>query len=372
MELDKESQTFVNLVTNGGNKKIIMNKHFYKQLLNIDNGDGEDIINIISENPLMLVAELDEKRVVYDYFYDYVLQGKGHPTHMSAWYTYLVKVSKMLSGLGSRGDIIKSDKRYILGLQHNNENYNMLFETLIDNYFDVGDFDFLLQSVIARGEMFKLKILCDTYDHVEVYMGLIDVALKFGRLNILRYLLYELEMAEDFEQYGRVMEFANYEDNPRYMYYHQNIGKNFENYGTIAGSTQDYVKCVDEIMSIYTYGITIKTLDIWCETARHKMHRSYRWDRIPNELLLSIKNHISLPVPLNHDFGEFNNVIFGNDWSNRSYLVSQYIDLQEKHQKLQERCAKLEYKFRTLRDRNEYLEQRQFRQRAVRRRYETE
>lgn len=372
MELDADAQTFVNLVTRDGKKKIIKNQHFYKQLLNIDNGNGEDIINLVSENPMILVANLDKTHVVYDYFFDYVLQGKGHPTHMSTWYTYLIEVSKMLSGVGSRGDIIKSDKRYILNLQHNSENYNMLFETLIDNYFEVGDFDFLLHSVIARGEMFKLKILCDTYDSIEEYMGLIDVALRFGRHNVLQYLLYEVEMANEFEQYGNVMEFANYEDNPRYIYYHQTIGKKFENYGPIAGSSQDYTKCVEEIMSLYKYGITVKTLDSWCETARHKMHQSYTWDRIPNDTIILVKNYISLPVPMNYDFGEFNSVIFGNDWSNRSYLVSQYIDLQNQHQKLMERCNKLEYRYRQLRDRNEYLEQRQKRQRAVRRRYETE
>lgn len=317
----------------------------YQQLLDLDNGDGEEIIEFLEANPLVLGENLVENHTVYDYIYDYTIYNKCHPLHENKWYDFLIECTGYLDGVGTKGDHIKADKRYIYTLQHNSKNYSELFTALIEHYFEVGDFQFLLHTLVARGELGKIRILCDNFDGVERHTELIEVALRFGRLNVLRFLLYDLEMSE--QQLCNVLEFPNYRDNPRMVYYQQDIGKNFENYGDIIGSSQDYIRSVECMLDIYTYDITVKTLEIWCALCREKLGHTYLWDRVPNEVLVMLKDQITQSVPMNHDFGDFNNVIFG-EWSNHSSLVSQYISLQEKYQALAERHELLSYKYKTL------------------------
>lgn len=341
----------------------------YQQLLDLDNGDGEEIMEFLEANPFILGEDLVDKHTVYDYLYDYVVYHKCHPLHESKWYDYLIESTRYLDGLGTKGDIIKSDKRYIYTLQHNSQNYLELFAVLIETYFEVGDFNFLLHSVAARGELAKLRILCDNFDGIEKHTELIEVALRFGRLNILRFLLYDLEMSS--QPLGHVLEFPNYRDNPRMIYYHQDIGKNFENYCDIVGSCQDYIKSLECILGLCTSDITVRTLEIWCALSREKLGRSYLWDRIPNEVLVMLKDQLTEPLPLNHDFGDFNNIIFG-EWSNHSSLINQYISLQEKHQALQERYELLSYKYKTLVADHYYKQRKEELQAIPRRRCETE
>uniref|UniRef100_A0A6C0J5F0 Uncharacterized protein n=1 Tax=viral metagenome TaxID=1070528 RepID=A0A6C0J5F0_9ZZZZ len=349
-----ELQELYNLIIEDSTN-ICQSKLLYNNLLSVNNGLGADIHNYIKNNPMILIMNIDERHVVYDYVFDYVIMGKGHPIYQKKWYEFLINISSLLTGLGEKGEMIKADKRYVLLLQHNSINYNKLFETFIDNYYEVGDFEFLLYSVIARGELTKLKKLFNTYDNIEEYMGLFDVALRFGRIEVIKYLLNDIELYGKIKKYGRIMEFNNYEYNQRYMYYEQTIGKNFENYGEINESVQDYDKSISTIMSIYQYDIDMKTLDIWCNIAREKTKHTYKWDNIPNVTIYKIKNYIYNSIPLNHDFGEFNRIIFGDDWSKRSYIVAQYIALQSKYSQLQERCDIIEYRYRKLSDCNNVM-----------------
>jgi hypothetical protein len=343
---------FVNILTQDG-KKLASNRSsepLYQKLLDLDNGDGSEIIEYLEANPMMLGEVLVDTHTIYDYLYDYTITNRCHPIHERIWYNYLIESSRYLDGLGNAGDIIKADKRYVYMLQHNSKNYLELFTVLIETCFDVGDFQFLLHSIVARGELSKLKILCEHYDGIEKHTELVEVALRFGRIDVLSFLVSELDMPVSYE----TLDFPNYIDNPRIIYYHQDIGKNFENFGDIIGSSQNYSQCIDLILdnidNVSNSEISVKTLEIWCALCREKTGHSYLWDRIPSGVLVMIKDNIRKPFPMHHDFGEFNNIIFG-DWINHSTLVSQHISLQEKYQALQERYDILFYKYRLLSDR---------------------
>lgn len=347
MDFSHDAKMFIDILTHDGSIPVTPGKTFYYNLLDLDNGNGSHISQFIDEHPLVLAEYLDDRHVVYDYIYDYVLNDKCHPTAVDDWIGHLIKATGILAGIGEKGELIKTDKRYVLNLQSGCKCHIEIFTELVENYFETGDFTFLLYTVVARGEVAKLKVLNENFDGVDGHTELIDVALRYGRHIVLEYLMDVMAMSPT----GRVLEFEGIRsaDNPRLVYYYQYIGKNFEDFGDIIGSTQDYIQCYQTIMETYEYPVTVKTLDVWCNLARDKVKQTYKWDRIPNELLVIIKNQVDSvsPIPISHDFGEFNSILFG-DWSNHTIVIKQHLELQEKYQRLEERYESLLYKYSKL------------------------
>lgn len=362
--MEKEVSEFINLISD---KNGIDQKNLYSNLLSCDNGNGQQLMEYVDKHPHVLIQRIDTRHVVFDYFYDYTVERKSHPAYTEEWIKYLITTAEYLSGLGDNGAVIKSDKRYILQLQRDSYNNNDIFNTLIDNYFELGEFEFLLHSIIARGELCKLQKIYNTYS-IDEYNGLYDTALRYGRYDIINFLLNDA--LYDLNDQGMVMNFENYTDSPRYIYYHEELGDGHtDNRSAITSSRQDYIKSIKSIMERYQYSITIKTLDIWCDVIRRKC---YLWDVVPLDVLLLLKSYLSVSIPLSHDFNEYNHVIFGHNWSDRSFLVLQCMELQNKLDHLQKRYDRMEYELHRIRTRNEYLEHCEITRKTSRRRCETE
>lgn len=350
--LDSEAQEFVEIIIrNQPESKSTFfnnNKIYYSKLLNIQAGDGEELMNYVVDRPYVLGLNLDHHHMIFDYFFDYAVDDRGHPAYNQNWMEHLIEIIGLLNGIGECGDIIKSDKRYIMRLQKNSNSYNRLFDVLFDNDFEAGDLEFLLYSVITRGEIYKLRKMFEVYS-IEECPGIFDIAMRYGRIKILEYLLDAVDI--DLDDYGKILNFANIEDNIKYMYYRANLLTDGETtrtkYGPIGSTVQDYVACVKLLMNHYTFEVDITTLEIWCDMIRDKF---YQWDVVPHEVLLTIKEYIRDPIPMIADFGEFNGVIFGNDWSDRSFLIAHCIKLQERILYLEDRLARVEYRCRKNKD----------------------
>jgi len=263
---------------------------------------------------------------VFDLFYEKVLRERYHPSHAKNWHTSLETAIELVDKI-SDGDILKDDKKYVLRLQSVSRTLTKIFDLLVSAEFDMGDPEFLVYSIISRGELCKLKILGSLYV-IEDYPAVLDVALRYGRHNIIQYFKDTLEL--DFTYYGKIMDFENYKDNPRYMYYKEHIdADDASKKAVIAGATkQDYVASVKLILSDYQYPITLNTIDKWCELIKSK---EYLWDKINSyEIIPLLVAKLEGELPLSHDFGEFNYLIFGSKWSDRTCLVEHCLNLQRK------------------------------------------
>lgn len=340
----------------------------YQSLLQVDNTDGNSLMSQIDNDPDILITPIDDHHVVYDYIYDYCIGRNAHPKYQNLWNDHLISSTVKLQGLGEKGDIIRSDQRYLLNLQSNCFSFNQLFMVLVDEDFDVGDFKYLLYSVIARGELLKFQKLNETYDGVDEYPGILDIALRYGRYELIEYMFDKLKIAESLSDYGKIMEFENYINSHRYIYY-QTLELADRDLGKIACGKQDYERSIKKVMTYYSYPITVETLAIWCDMIKHK---TYEWDIVPLEVIMLIKSYISDAIPLTQDFGEFNQLIFGNDWSSRAFLVSLYMELQDKYQFEKEKVEKLRHEITNLRIKNECLENRITLMSRHRKRFDTE
>jgi len=113
---------------------------------------------------------------------------------------------------------ILSDKKYVNRLQSNCRNHNHLFKYFIEETtFDQGDREFLVYSAIARGELYKLRVLFNAGYDLATYRGIFDVALRYGRNEVVRYLRFTHKL--DPNKYGHVLDFDNYKKDHRYIYY---------------------------------------------------------------------------------------------------------------------------------------------------------
>lgn len=303
---------------------------------NKHNSSIQKLISYVLESPHVLLCKI-KSNFVFDYFYEQVISDKVmNAVHNAQWHDGFIKIINILdNALVGDTTSIKQDKKYILKLQSTYRSLNKIFKSLLNAGFDMGDSEFLVYSIIARGEFVKLKTLAESYV-IEDYPGVLDIALRYGRLEIIIYFLSQMKI--DTRLYGKIVDFENYTDNCRYMYYVEQISQNdttCKYKSPIALTKQDYSASLKLILEKYEYDITIKTLEVWCECLRNK---TYEWDIFDSRDLLTIlKDKVTETIPITHDFREFNSIILGSEWSDRNYLVEHCLDLERRLAFLQDR-----------------------------------
>jgi hypothetical protein len=318
-------------------------RNLFKNLLgNLDPGDGSLELHYIKEHPDILLMKI-RHNMVFDYFYERAVYERCHPTYTVQWQDALVTVIHLLRDLPG-SDIIKANKKYILRLQDTNRTLTNIFNALVNEGFELGDPEFLVYSIIARGELSKLLILSNLYV-IEDYPGVLDVALRYGRDHILRYFL---EIAElDFAYYGKILDFENYKHSPRYMYYHEHIPSEAPRpEGTVNPTKQNYIEAIEIVLKEYHYPVTCFTIDQWCELIRSKDYRGR-----PEDVISLLMSKLKGSVPLTYNFEEFNQLIFGQEWSDRKCLVQHCLNLTSKLDDLQHRYDLLHSRYMGLLDR---------------------
>ena len=305
---------------------------FFNNLVELPCGNGNNVIAFVNSNPEILTHKINNN-LVFDYFYEKVISDKiHHPTFSNNWQEHLINCILLLDTIDS--DIIKQDKKYLLRTQSTHRSLNKIFKTLFLNSFEIGEPEFLVYSIIARGELQKLKLLIESYI-VEDYPAVLDVALRYGRYNILYYFVNTTKI--DLPIYGKIIDFENYIDNCRYLYYQEHISQHtvLKHNPPIESSKQDYTECLKLLLSNYVHEVDMNTIEMWCDFIRSKV---YLWDSINcTEILQLLKKHIVREIPLTHDFREFNSIIFGKEWSDRKCLVEYCLNLENKLHDLQDR-----------------------------------
>jgi hypothetical protein len=320
----------------------INDRNLFWNLVNTFRSDGSKELLFIREHPEILSMKI-KHYTVFDYFYERVINDRCHPANSEKWHDVLTEVIQLVN-LGS-SDSLKLSKKYILRLQGTCRTLTKIFSLLVNEEFDMGDPEFLVYSIIARGEIGKLQILSELYV-IEDYPGVLDVALRYGRHEIIKYFRDSLEL--DFPYYGKIMDFENYKDNPRYIYYREHIAQDdaLRNKVIIGAAKQDYMSAVQLIMENYQYSITCRTVERWCELIRSK---EFVWDKInPTEIIPLLVKQLETTLPLTHDFKEFNSLIFGQEWSDRKCLVQHCLDLRKQLDDERERKELTEARYRHL------------------------
>lgn len=338
--MDQKVHNFIMTVNHNINAD---DRNLFWNLVNNMDSDSSQELAYIKEHPDTLVMKI-KHHTVFDYFYEKVANDRCHPTHTSKWQDALVTVIRLINTI-EEGETIKHNKKYILRLQGTCRTLTKIFGLLVEEEFDMGDPEFLVYSIIARGELGKLQILSNLYV-IEDYSGVLDVALRYGRNNIIKYFHDTLEL--DFPYYGKIMDFENYIDNPRYIYYREHIAHDdtHRQKAIVGASKQDYLESVQLILKDYQYPITCNTLGKWCELIKSK---EFVWDRInPTEIIPLLTVKLETPLPLTHDFGEFNSLIFGQEWSDRKCLVQHCLNLQKQLEESEYRKEQIETRYQHL------------------------
>lgn len=303
----------------------VNDRNIFWTLVNSIDSAGDAELEYVQKHPEVLTIKL-EHQYVFDYFYEKVIHDRCHPTKSAKWQDTLLKVITLLNRAPNR-DLIKNNKKYLLRLQSSSRTLDKIFAELISEDFEMGDPEFLVYSIIARGELAKLEILSAHYI-VEDYSGVLDVALRYGRYVILSWFKKSLHI--DTRYYGKVMDFENYKDNQRYIYYKEHIAndESFRHKAIVGANRQNYITSINIILEGYDYPITYQTIERWCDLIKSKV---FVWDRInPANVLPLLLTKLDKPLPLTSDFGEFNALIFGHEWSDRKCLIEHSINLQQK------------------------------------------
>jgi hypothetical protein len=201
---------------------------------------------------------------------------------------------------------IKNNSFYISNLQRSHECHNEIFLLLVSNDFEIGQPESMVYSLIARGELTKVKCIADIYV-IEDFQCIFDIALKYGRSNIISYFIEDLKLKATVDTYGKILDFDNLSCiEPIFLYW--------EDGGSVhppENGKQDYGACLDLILRDYQYPITVSTLDKWCELIKSKS--LVKWDVVDAaEILNKLKVLIRDPIPAKHDFGRFNHIIHDN------------------------------------------------------------
>ena len=294
-------------------------RYFFDNLLSINiESKRAEIYTYIKKHPYLLTAPLG-MRSVFDYFYEKTKLKQFENSE----FEILVNMLSHIPG----GERIKDKKYYILDLHKDENSYNELFTILFNNDFEIGDPEVLIYSIIARGELTKVK--CISYSYViEDYISIFDIAVRYGRHNIIKFLLEEINI--NLETFGKVLDFENYVENSHFIY---STDVDVSNHDVpILESEQDYTKTIEYVLAQYYYPVTARTIDIWCNLIKSKL---YIWDEIPTSVLLLLKSKLSTPLTLAQDFGEFNNIIFGQTATDINILIEYNLALQDKLYELQ-------------------------------------
>lgn len=326
--MDSMVQEFINVIDNESDLK---DKNLFWDLVNNIDSDSTNELEFVRTHPEVLTRKIGYY-LVFDYFYEKVIGDKCHPSHGKQWHETLVAVIDLLD-LAPDPTIVKNNKKYILKLQSTCRTLISVFHAMIQHDFDMGDPEFLVYSIIARGELHKLEILSDKYV-IEDYPGVLDVALRFGRHLIIQYFMDTMQL--DIAYYGKILDFENYVANHRYLYYKEHIVQDRVQRPVVG---VDYISALNMILGKYIYPVTSYTIDKWCELIRSKECVSDTVNH--SDVLGLLVRKVQDQIPLTHDFKEFNTIIFGKEWSDRTCLI--------------EYCMRLEEKVETMTDRHEVI-----------------
>ena len=308
---------------------------------------GQSLEKLVNDNPekaqdyiLRNHQVLTEKYgtgtcMIFDIIYEQAIHAPP-PLHaqQQLWQDILIRIVRTIDSSDEEDVKIAENRRYILHLQGNNNNYVELFRAMLLRGFDMGDPEFLVYSLIARGELDKLKLLARYYK-IEDYPAIFDVALRYGRLQVLEYFIKDCGVEPAY--YGNIMDFENFMDNARYLYYRAvgNVAASNET-PAILNSRQDYLKSIRLIMETYPHPVNTGTLNAWCDMLRNKY---YLWDRAAcsGEIIQLVKSYVTETIPLTADFREFNRDVFDAEWSDRAQIVEKCLALREHLNETQER-----------------------------------
>lgn len=282
------------------------------------------------------------RKSVFDFIYDIALYARS-----LRWMNVLTTVvTKVTTDRGQEwASEIIHNPLYVLRLQESMYSHSDIFELLITNDFASGNLEFLVYSLIARDEKEKLKILClhGLTDTIVAYRGIFDIALRFGRSDVIKFLLETLREATGkvtISKYGRILDQENYEHGHKYVYYTGSLMRSVtEDYDTpkVIGSTQNYAVAFELIFNAgYSKPITVHTVHVWCDILREK---KYKWDVLTIDTITdNICPRITSGIKVEEDFGEYNRYIFSDAWSDRKTLIDYCKTLEEKVSELSDRC----------------------------------
>ena len=304
---------------------------YFADLITIDIGNGEELMNIVQACPSILtelIANTD--MTIFDYFYEKMIADGCSATVRHQRIKHMSAILKMLPATSS----IKNNSFYILNLQSTNECHNEIFILLFTNDFEIGHPESLVYTLIARGELTKVKCIADIFI-IEDFPAIFDIALRYGRFNIINYFIDDLQL--NVKLFGKVIDFDNLKDaSVQGQLYWQPDGSDL---GPPENGKQDYGKCLDSLVVNYEYPITVNTLYKWCDLIESR--REIKWDTLANEkdILVKLKSHATEHISTKHDFGKFNSLIHNKEdmetlISTNHQLQQQIYELQLKYENL--------------------------------------
>jgi len=233
---------------------------------------GQDCVNFLLKNPDIITTPLENGQSVYKVYFTEALE--------KSWDESLIRLTNCLLTLDSCDEIL-IDPSYLYMLQSSSKNHTDLFEFFIVNTnITVGDLTFLVRSLVARGELPKFKILQPLYDLTKI-TGLLELALRYGRIEMLEYLVTDLDLTVKPD----LVNLVQLEDDPKYLYYRSSLARiDPKQCLPVENSRQDYKSCLSRV-AIFPESITSYTLERWSELCQYKV---YPWDEINYADILSI------------------------------------------------------------------------------------
>ncbi len=327
---------------------------------------------------LVFNIELIGYKTVFDIYFNKVLNMAPDNDYNMSLLLVLIKLMPVDAE-------VKLDTRYIKECQSNIKNYQDLFEYLITYEFAV-DVDFVILSVCARGELQKLKLLLENY---EIKVGqeefLFKVALYYGRYEIVEYLhmkykmpintirltnlgflnnryvfyskdieykSYHTDVQSVYQDYDRTIEYVLYWSQSEHETLNPNVSDDplIPNYAflkreptltaqrlspdkptsfvqqqsRLGSPNEDKDEDEDEDEDEDNdYHVNSDTLHRWIA---HK--KLFTWDKFDLNTVLPILMTYAEEIPLTADFGEWNNIIFGQ-YGNRSLLIEKITELEQ-------------------------------------------
>lgn len=339
-------QQFVKLA-GGDPSGALTNSLFYFDLVNSfrtrrTQEQEEKLLAYTMLNPEIITMKMKD-HMVFEFFYDRATKVTHTPKMYDFWQSALVRIINALQDLENSGDVL-DDHTYLYRLQSGIMNHTSLFKYMItEGNFSLGEPDFLVYSIVARGELDKLRILSDVFDldDIEMFPAIYDVAIKHGRSEIIKYLRFHIGL--DLTKYGKVIELENYPTTHKFMFYQTGLYVIESRDTPIIGSKQNYIDTIKRVMEVYQHPITIKTLDCWADVTRSK---TFAWDTLCfKEIVDTLRPFIKESIPLSHDFKEFNTDVFGKEWSDRACIIEYCKGLESRYTLLEQRynalCAQL-------------------------------
>jgi hypothetical protein len=319
---------------------------FFHDLVRSKNEENIQLSKFVINNPEIISFRFGQY-CVFDYFYDKAVKIQHISSSITDyWVDILFKLIDIVISEAENDNTLKDivyNPKYIRNLQYSIKNNFQLFLKLLTSDFEIPNIKKLCYSVICRGELPKLKDICRVY-HVEKFEGLFSHALRYGRIEIINYLLDEMKIDANDTIFGDILNLDHYTDNSKNMYYSSSLESLVfsKSNPKILLSKQDYksslTRMIKECSS--SSNINVNTIEIW----KNIVHNSrYDWDNINfNEIVELFRSHLTKKIPLTHDFGEkYNTIVFGEKWSNRKYIIEYCIQLEQQMNDIQSRYEEL-------------------------------